>query len=169
MYCFRVGHRLSTLKHTGRFIRELDVCVRWQVVWQGRRKERERGGILCTYLHMGVFFFFFFAGKHIYLGRVDCLEVNHLELQRCFLMKMLSHLLLRFGCTNYFIGSNNSRRHPHRLIVPHSPTRANTSPWQTPVDKYINIRHIVITTVPWQLATTQGEEYLHQHLALSEY
>lgn len=71
MYCFRVGHRLSTLKHMGRFIRELDVCVRWQVAWQGRRKQRDTEGILCSYLHTGVFF----AGKHIYLGWVDSLAI----------------------------------------------------------------------------------------------
>ena len=73
----------------GRFIRELDVCVRWQVAWQGRKKERDRGGILCSYLHTGVFLqanTFILDGSIVYLR----VEVNQLEPHRYFLMKMLS-------------------------------------------------------------------------------
>lgn len=42
MYCFGVGHRLSTLEHMGCFIRELDVCVRWQVAWQRKEKRKKK-------------------------------------------------------------------------------------------------------------------------------
>lgn len=91
----------------GRFIRELDVCVRWQVAWQGR-KRKETGGILCSYLHMGVFLQ---ANTSILEGLIVYLQlgVNQLEPHRYFLMKMLSPL--RSSSTNYFIGSNNSQRY----------------------------------------------------------
>lgn len=92
MYCFGVGHRLSTLEHMGCFIRELDVCVRWQVAWQGRKKkERDRGGILCSYLHTGVFLL---ANTSILNGLIVYLQldVNQLEPRGYFLMEMLSPL-----------------------------------------------------------------------------
>lgn len=62
----------------GRFIRELDVCVRWQVAWQGRERQKEKLGIYADICMQVVFFFFSFSfpGKHICLGPVDCLAAG---------------------------------------------------------------------------------------------
>lgn len=66
----------------GRFIRELDVCVRWQVAWQGREKRKEtEGEILCSYLHTVVFLqanTFILDGSIVYLRA----EVNQQEPHR---------------------------------------------------------------------------------------
>lgn len=154
MYCFPVGHRLPTLKHTGRFIRELDGSVRWQVAWQGgiQKKRKETGGILCFHLHTGVFF----ASKHISLARVHCWEVNQLETLRYFLMKMLSP---RRYIPDALIILLGQIIHPDILITLAWTGLRFTYLWIliARFDKDINKLHIIITclvTPVWQYIST---------------
>lgn len=125
MYCSGVAHGLPTLKHMGRFIRELDVCVRWQVAWRGRRKKKQREGILWSHLH-----FFLRHAKHIHLRKVDCLFTARGESAGTSLLcpdenAFTAPLHCRY--TNYFMRLNNSGWHFHHsfLIVLHFPWNAN--------------------------------------------
>lgn len=57
----------------GRFIRELDVCVRWQVAWQGREREKKEEETERNFMLLFAYGCIS-AGKHIYPGWVDCLS-----------------------------------------------------------------------------------------------
>lgn len=155
MYCFRVGHRLSTLKHMGCFIRELDVCVRWQVAWQGRRKESDTGGILCMLFAWRCIF----ADKHIHLGWVDCLATRGgKSAGTSYIFPDENAFTTRLLCcrTNYFIGSNNSPRHSHHfsshLVVLHLPVHTNTALWQKKNKKKTTASVSVSWQPVWQYA-----------------
>lgn len=128
MYCSGVAHGLPTLKHMGRFIRELDVCVRWQVAWRGRqgkkKKSREKK-ILWSHLH-----FFLRHAKHIHLRKVDCLFTARGKSARTSLLCPDENAFtapLQCWYANYFMGWKNSGWHFHHsyLIVLYFPGNAN--------------------------------------------
>lgn len=110
MYCCGVAHGLPTLKHMGRFIRELDVCVRWQVAWRGRREKKEAEGR--NFIDPFAFLFclgFFFHAKHTRLGKVDCLfAAGGKSVGTTLLCPDENAFTAPLHCwyTNYFMGSN---------------------------------------------------------------
>lgn len=93
-----------------------------------------------------------FAGKHIYLGWVDCLEVNQLEPRRYFLMKMLSHLCYFPDTLINLLGQIIHPRHSHHfsLIVLHLPVNTNARETQVgQIHKYTahNNNRVLVTFV----------------------